>query len=292
SGQIYNLYAQDEHRLSDKFKVVGGLHFNYYSYTTGRVMPKGALIWSPYRGGTYKAIVSRGFRSPTFYELTFTDGSLYAGNPDLKPELITSYDIITSHEFPYGFFVDVAYNYSEITDLIQQAYIDISDPSHPGGSFPAEVFQFRNSGDQITNSFELGLRRSPVYRLSGFANITYQNLHVCNHEGSETSFNSPKWLGNLGLTYQLMEGKLIASAKVQYVGARAMWDETWMDEAIVTDMYLRSGALFKGVKATVGVKNLFDTKYAVPISPDYAPSVSIDRPGRSLYLNFRTTTNW
>jgi iron complex outermembrane receptor protein len=171
-GQIYNLYAQDEFNLSPAVKLVGGLHFNYYTYTTGKVMPKGALILTPYPGGTWKFIASRGFRSPTFYEMTFEDGQFYYHNYDLVPELITNYEIIASQQFPYGLTLGAAANTSRVTDLIQLNRINSSDPAYPGGSYGEEVLQFRNSGQIRVNSFELSLRGNPIYRLSGFANLT------------------------------------------------------------------------------------------------------------------------
>jgi len=292
NGGIYNLYAQYEHRLSETVKAVGGLHFNYYSYTTGRVMPKGALIFTPYAEGTYKLIVSRGFRSPTFYEISFDDGDYFIGNADLNPELITSYELISAHELPYGVFVEVAANHSRISDLILQTVIDESDPAHPGDDYLEEISQFRNAGKMKSSSIAFSLRRNPIYRLNGFANVTYQKLEVLDEQQSSEPFNSPRWLGNAGLTYQVIPNRLSVSTKTNYISSRRSWDGNNMDAHTTVDLYARIGGLLDFLDITAGINNIFDESYRVPLSYDYAPSTSIERPGRSLYVNARTTVDW
>lgn len=291
-GQIYNLYAQDEHRLSDKLKFVGGLHFNYYTYTTGKVMPKAAMIFQPNQHSTYKLIASRGFRSPTFYEITFDDGDFFIGNDNLDPELITSYELITSHEFSYGFSAQLAGNYSKMTDLILQTVIDNTDPAHPGGDYLDEVSQFRNFGEMTTQSVELSLHRSPIYGLGGFANVTYQEVKVKGVDQDTKPFNSPNWLGNFGLTYQVVPGRLLVSSKVNYIGALRLWDGASVDERFVVDANLNIKKIAGAFDAVLGVKNVLDEDYRVPLNYDWAPTTSIKRPGRSVYAKLTTSLGW
>jgi iron complex outermembrane receptor protein len=291
-GQIYNLYAQDEMRLSPKVKFVGGLHFNYFSYTTGRVMPKLAVIFHPHKQGSLKLIASRGFRSPTFYEITFDDGDFFIGNPDLAPELITSYELISTHEFPYGFSLEMAGNHSRMTDLILQTVIDESDPAHPGGRYLEEISQFRNLGRMNSNSIEISVQRSPVYCLSGLANLTYQTTEVTGASDTDALFNSPQWLGNFGLAYRFMDGYIQTSARVNYIGSRRLWDGTHLDGCATVDANINFNGILNLFDGVIGIKNLLDEDYEVPLHYDYAPSTSIKRPGRSAYVKLTSTLGW
>ena len=292
-GQIYNMYAQDEYNLSPAIKLVGGLNFNYYTYTTGRTMPKGALILTPYRGGTWKFIASRGFRSPTFYEMTYEDGSFYYSNPDLVPELITNYEVIASHEFPYGVTLVTAANTSHITDLIQLNLVDSTDPAHPGGSYGEEVLQFRNGGRMRVNGFELSLRGNPIYSLSGFANLTWQDVELLERsDASGELCNSPRWLANIGLNWQFVPERLSCAIRTQHVSSRHLWDGSELAGTWLTDVTIRARNVFGRLELGFGVKNLFDLHHRVPLSFDYAPSVSIEQPGRSVVMTVRTTTGW
>ena len=282
-GQIYNVYGQYEHVFSPWLQAAAGLHFNHHTYTTGRVTPKAALIVQPYATGTYKLIASQGFRSPTFYELTFDDGQFFIDNPDLKPELITSVEFLSAQEFPYGISLDVAANHSWLDDLILQTVIDQSDPAYPGGSYNDEISQFRNTGKMQTTSIEVAIRRHSAYRLSWFANTTFQELWIADQSSSEP-FNSPRWLANAGVAYQLIRGKATASLRASHVSSRTLWDGSTLAARTVLDANLNVTRLFKVAELSVGVRNLTGLHYAVPLGYDYAPSTKIQQPGRSFHF--------
>ncbi|PKK83223.1 MAG: hypothetical protein CVT49_09455 [candidate division Zixibacteria bacterium HGW-Zixibacteria-1] len=288
-GRIYNLYIQNDYSFGNHLKIVGGLHLNHYTYTTGKAMPKAALVYTPYSAGTYKLIVGRGFKSPSFYELTFTDGTFYAANPDLKPELITNYEVVASHSLPHGLYLDIAANYSRVTNQIVQTIVDSSDPDHPGGDFLDEISQFHNIGRRQIRSAELTIRRKSVYRLSGLAGITYQEVSSTEESAISRQFNSPRWLGNAGLNYQLVPERLNASVRVSYIAHRYTWDGSQIPEMLTIDMSLCGTNIIRGTAMTVGIKNLLNRDNPIPFSYDYAPSRSIQGTGRSLYIRLESS---
>ena len=285
NGRIYNLYVQNEFTVSPRLKVVGGLHLNHYTYTTGKTMPKGAVVFNPYKGGTYKLIFARGFRSPTFYELTFTDGEFYAANPNLKPELMTNYEFCNSHSLQHGFSVDLSVSYNRVLNQIAQAVVDESDPQHPGGDFLSEVLQFQNIGERDIWSAELAFRRNSVYRLSGFASFTYQKVEQKDEVTSSVrQFNSPEWLATAGLTYRFSSDKSLISGKVSFIDRRYAWDETLLPVTWTVDGSFRTNNLFMGIDLTIGIKNILNRENQIPLAVDYAPSTTIQGPGRAVYL--------
>lgn len=287
-GQIYNVFVQDEHRFSDKLKAVGGMHFNYFTYTTGRVVPKGAIIYSPYKGATYKFIASQGFRSPTFYEMTFDDSYYYLQNRDLKPELITSYEFITTHKFAYGISAEVSANHSIFTDLILSTIIEDTDPAHPGGTYLSEITQFQNSGKIKSTSLDFSLRRNPLYRLSGFLNVTYQKLKLADYSEGSHAFNSPKWLGNIGVTYQFVKNSFSGTLWANYKSDFYLWDETKEDGHLVFNANLNFNNVLGHIDITTGLHNVLNTKYNIPLGWDYDPSTTIQAPRRSIFVKLKT----
>jgi outer membrane receptor protein involved in Fe transport len=290
-GQIYNAYTQYEHSFSEHFVAVGGFHFNYYSYTTGRMMPKGALIFKPNKSSTYKLIASRGFRSPTFYEITYDDHSYYINNPDLNPETITSFELISIQNFPYGISVVLGANYGKIYDLILHTIIDDTDPDYPEDDFYLdEVGQFRNAGEMRSSGLEVSISRNPVYTLSGFFNFTYQDLRILDDEQDDVIFNSPHWLANAGISYHLNRDKLLLSTRINYTSARKLIDYSTLESVVLTDLNLSIRNILGEADITIGVKNVFDKDNFAPIGWDYEPSVKIQRPGRSVFINFRLSS--
>jgi len=285
NGQIYNIYTQLDHRLMPWAKVVGGLHFNYFTYTTGKMTPKAALILNPYNHATYKILFSRGFRSPTFYELTFDDSWFYVGNEDLKPEEITNLEVVSSHELPHGLSVDFAVYHSTTDNLIVQATFDSTDAAYPiGGNYNETVSQFRNRGTIKSQGLELSLRRSSAYRLSGFFNLTYEKTQQYEDQQRYDLSNSPRWLANAGLHWFVIPRKLAMSAIVRYIDSRMLWDGSMLNSRTITDFNLGVPSLFGIFNCSLGITNFFDVRYRIPVSEDYSPSTSFEAPRRSIIL--------
>jgi outer membrane receptor protein involved in Fe transport len=65
-----------------------------------------------------------------------------------------------------------------------------------------------------------------------------------------------------------------------------------MDESFVVDLSVRAKDMIRGIGASFGIRNLFDEDHRAPLSIDYAPSTTIARPGRSVYMQLSTSTGW
>ena len=82
------VYAYAQQTLFDKLTVSAGLRLENNSKFGNELIPIGGLTYNLSRETTFKASVSKGFRSPTVMELY-----LYAPNPNLQPERMVNYEI-------------------------------------------------------------------------------------------------------------------------------------------------------------------------------------------------------
>jgi iron complex outermembrane receptor protein len=82
------LYAYAQQKLVDKFTLSAGLRLENNSKFGNELIPLGGLTYNLSDNTTFKASVSKGFRSPTIVELY-----LFAPNPDLQPERMMNYEI-------------------------------------------------------------------------------------------------------------------------------------------------------------------------------------------------------
>ena len=65
-----------------------------------------------------KALYGQAFRAPNAYELYYTDGSTSRANPSLKPEKITTYELVFEKYFRNSLrFITSAY-YFKVKDII------------------------------------------------------------------------------------------------------------------------------------------------------------------------------
>ena len=82
------VYAYAQQTLFEKLTVSGGLRLENNSKFGNELVPMGGLTYGLTDQTSFKASVSKGFRSPTIMEMY-----LYAPNPDLKPERLVNYEI-------------------------------------------------------------------------------------------------------------------------------------------------------------------------------------------------------
>jgi iron complex outermembrane receptor protein len=81
------VYAYAQQTLFEKLNLSAGLRLEHNSKYGSELVPFAGLTYNPTENTTFKANVSKGFRSPTIMELY-----LYAPNPDLKPERMMNYE--------------------------------------------------------------------------------------------------------------------------------------------------------------------------------------------------------
>lgn len=81
-------YVYTQQMLVDMITLSGGLRWDHSNLWGTQWVPTAGLAISPVAATTFKASVSKGFRSPTVMEMY-----LYAPNPDLKPEKMINYEI-------------------------------------------------------------------------------------------------------------------------------------------------------------------------------------------------------
>ncbi len=87
---IYEIgfYSYYQHMLNDKFSISAGIRLDNNSVFGNTVSPFGGFTFLANESTSFKASISRGFRSPTILELY-----LFAPNPDLSAENIISYEL-------------------------------------------------------------------------------------------------------------------------------------------------------------------------------------------------------
>jgi outer membrane receptor protein involved in Fe transport len=81
-------YTYAQQNLLDKLTVSAGLRLENNSNYGSEWVPLAGINYNPTGCTTFKALVSKGFRSPTIMELY-----LFAPNEDLKPEKMINYEI-------------------------------------------------------------------------------------------------------------------------------------------------------------------------------------------------------
>ncbi len=269
----YAFYAQDEyHFLPPLTLTLGGRYDAYPDDSVSRITPRAALVWTATKQTTVKLLYGQAFRAPSQYEETYPAGSgVGVANPNLRPEQITTYELVTEQDFRHGLFGRLAVFHNEVTDLIGATVNN------------ATQIIFENAFSVRTTGVEAELDQRFANGVRGFVNGTWQRSDF----STGPPINSPEWIANLGVVTPIIGEKLSASLRENFVSdrpTRVAGLDT--DDAFITTVTLRSENALPHWTFLLSAENLFDQHYGVPSGPDGTVNI-IPQPGRVIW--FRAT---
>ncbi len=250
-SHLWALYAQDEYRMFDTVLLNIGVRHDYYSTFGGETNPRLALIYSPFDKTTFKLLYGTAFRTPNVYEFFYDDGATQKANPDLKPEKITTYELV--YEQYLGSYVRSslsAFRY-RIKDLITS----ITDPADG-------LFQFENVNRVEATGGELEVEGAWPNGMRCRISYTYQK--ATDMSTGELLTDSPEHLAKINVVLPVYKEWLFADPEVQYTSRRKTSAGNYADDFVVANLTIFGRDLAKGLDASVSVYNLFDKKYGDP----------------------------
>ncbi|MCG6553071.1 MAG: TonB-dependent receptor [Candidatus Magnetominusculus sp. LBB02] len=264
------VYAQDELKILNNLILNAGLRYDYYSTFGGTLNPRMAMIYNPIDSTTIKLLYGRAFRAPTTYELYYNDGGVtQKTNPDLRPELIETYELILGQSLGLGYLLEASLFYNDIKNLITLE----TDPTDG-------LLVFRNQGNLTTKGIELQIDKQWDNKVKGSVGYTFQQTK--DEQTNQDVTNSPQHLLKAKLMVPLISNKLFAGIEEQFTSRRMMSNGEFAGSFYITNLTLSSSNYIKGMEASMSVYNLFNKKYTDPAPPQNLQS-AIEQDG----INFR-----
>jgi iron complex outermembrane receptor protein len=265
--QIMAGYVQGEFEIFEFLRIVLGGRVDDYSDLKAEWSPRVAVVVTPFEGTVLKALYGQAFRAPNAYERVYDNGGLLGrvvscrrgcagsqrlailGNEDLEPETITTWEAIWDQAL-FG-------NTRMVVSLYQYEIDDIIAPIYAG---PAAL-QYQNLGEVRSRGVEVMVQTRLKNGIWG--HVGFSALRAEDRETGRRIENSPRYLGNLGVSVPLFSEHLFASSELQVVSGRETIDGDELSTSYNTNLVL----IYKPVKwanATFGIYNLFDEDQTVP----------------------------
>lgn len=262
------LYAQDEIMLHENLKFNAGGRYDHYSTVGDAVNPRLALIYTPRPETALKLLYATAFRTPNAYELYYTSTDMKP-NQNLKPEEITSHELVIEHQLQPNLRLTASAYYNQIRNLIDQ----VIDPADG-------LLMFQNTGQTKAKGVEFEAERAWADDTRLRASYAWQ---LSRDQGSGVELlNSPRHLAKLNYSVPLFDNKLRSGAELQYTGSRKTLAGGSAGGHAVANLTLTSQKLAQGLELSASIYNLFDRHYADPGRPEHLQDV-IPQDGR----NFR-----
>jgi len=237
---------------------------NYDSRDASSFSPKAAIVYKPFDKTTLRTSIGKAFRAPTVYDLyrtwTASSGTTYAGNPDLKPETTTSWDLGVEQRLWTGAKANATYFENHIKDMIYRK------------SVAPTLQENINAGKALIKGVELEAEQRFDKWLRLFANFTYTNAKIKENDAKPSTVGKkltdvPERMFNTGA--ELEKGDFTASATGRYISKRYSNDE---NKDVVNNVYTSYDPYFtadakvsykitKNAVVSLSVNNIFDKNY-------------------------------
>ncbi|MDO9548056.1 MAG: TonB-dependent receptor [Candidatus Marinimicrobia bacterium] len=272
---ITSLYLQDDYQITEKLGLITGVRFDKHSETKSTLTPRLGIIYNASCASTFKLLYGSAFRTPNVYEARYEDPDIAKGNPALKPEKITTGELVWEQKVSsVGFSVLSLYRYS-MDNLIDQ---DI-DPED-------SLLQFINLSDIRAQGIEWGLRSNLKNGLSAYLNMNLQQSY--DYETEEALSNTPEFILKAGVSFPLISKIIVYSEGVYETGRLSLYG-TDTGAFFLCNAGLNVRHIWNGLSLSLRVRNLFDSEVKLPGSYDHEQDLIV-QPGR--YIGISINYSW
>ncbi len=275
----------------ENLSVTAGVRYDHYNEVQSSVTPRLGIVYAPTEKLYFKALYGKGFDAPEFAQLYSRNNPVARGNPDLKPEKITTIEGLMGYNFADNIKSSITFFHNEAKDLIQ-----------------SQEGVVENVGKMKSHGLEFELKAGMDQLKYVYVNATWQDVENTTREtiisegGKEYTQDDyfpggvPSFIANAGVNYDLFDW-MIANASLNWVGERKRSDKKkWNGETLVagddrdpvTDRLLLNAAVtfrnfYKGLEARISGYNLLNQDHR---DPDMDGSLANDmpRPGVSFLV--------
>lgn len=278
--QVGAVYALADVAASEAVRLNGGVRLDGYSTFGSSLNPRAAVILRPYERGNLKILGGKAFRAPSIYELYYNDGGYtQVASPNLAPESMYSFEVEHSHRFSPTVTGLVAVYANYVTNLIV---------SRGGGTSDDPLHYVNSTSPMLSLGGEIGVRREwrqgwmlqGSYGLQRSRYLASGSLHDLlafkRDPGLRNVENSPDHLASIKAAAPLFARGLTAATRLTFEGPR--YDRYELptdpaqektDPAVIWDVVFSGREDRWGVRYSVGVYNVTDWRFALPVSNEF-----------------------
>ena len=273
------IYLQDEFSIGDLDITLGGRLDDHDSFGS-EFSPRAYGVYNLTDNWVIKGGVGRSFKAPSIYQSDDTYGVLacrgmctLVGNPNLKPETATSYEIGTLYQNERLEAGIMLFN-NDIDDMI------ITDTWRVG--YRPAVMTYSNVSKARVQGYELQGRYNLSDTMGLRANYTYSDAE--DRDTDEQLRNSPQHVANIGFDWQAMPD-LGLNLDYQYTGSQLLYVSAAQPNVESGAFHqLNLGARYQATRELslkAGMNNLTNEK-----RDDVAQSVDNILMGRTVFVGF------
>ncbi len=178
------IYIISQQYFTHKFVLNGGLRYENNSKFGNEIVPQIGMAYHIDDNNTVKAVVSKGFRSPTVKDLYMFP----VRNPDLKPEILWNYEIGFLNHFSEFISLETAFFIAEGDNIIVQQGVAPNAKLRNAGSFThkgiellSKIIASKNMNFTVSYTYldpDNQTKSNPRHKFFAEANYNISNVDV------------------------------------------------------------------------------------------------------------------
>ena len=278
--QSWATYLQAEYHPLKELGITSGFRYDKHSIYGGVISPRLGIVFNPTKRLTFKGLYGEAFYGPSIHETYYVKKDSSYGNPELKPEIIKTYEFALGYRQSRLFSTNIIFFQNTLTDII--AY-KMTEPGQIVGNWgdytPTKASnQYNNIGKAQVRGVEAKFRSMPYKNLDLYLYLTFRDPK--NLDNDTRLENTPRFVWGGAFNLFLFD-RLNVNLNMRYLGDRISIREKdrknppyptlYMDLDRKTDPYYVANltlkvedAFLKGLELRASVNNLFDKEYYDP----------------------------
>ena len=266
----WSIYAQDEYSILRNLILNAGARFDHFGTFGSTTNPRVALIYAPAEKTAIKLIYGTAFRAPNNFELYYQVANSQIANPNLRPEKISTYELVLEQYFGRHLRGTAAAFYNRIRNLIEQQ----TDPD-------TGLLIFKNTDKVEAKGLEFELEWVLDGGYKARASYTVQDAK--DKTDNDTLVNSPRHLAKVNVTLPVWSDKLFTGIEEQFMSSRRTLMGAKIGNVYLTNVTLFTQKIIKNLEFSGSIYNLFDKKYGDPGGEEHLQDI-IEQDGRSFRI--------
>jgi outer membrane receptor for ferrienterochelin and colicins len=255
---VFAIYANDNIQLlGELLDLSFGVSQDFYSNSMKSTNPRVSLIIDPKEGTVFKLLFGQAFRRPNIYETQYYDANYQIKSDNLKPERITTYEIVYDQMITDYLIMSISVYHYDLEDIIENFEIR------------PELNVFRNFSTTSANGIEFNLNY--VYKnINSYFNYSFMKNQSKNND---LKISYPKNLFKFGCSWKPYK-ELTASMSLTYETERATKSavETQTPAFLLLNLYFtheikfsdNSNEFYNNMALSIRLNNILDTQYYHP----------------------------
>ncbi|MBV8781616.1 MAG: TonB-dependent receptor [Phycisphaerae bacterium] len=250
SYSSFGLFVEGEQKVTSWLTVTVGGRFDEVQRVGTNLSPRVAVVVTPTKQDTIKALYGSAFRSPTLADLLYATPppSGVIANPDLHPEKIATYELAWEHQYKNGWQTTLNGYLWNLTNPVDTAVL-------PDGST-----QQQNGGALWAHGVEAEIDKRWESGASFRAYATYSRATDDNGILS----HSPEWITGTSFAVPVLWKNTFLAVEPQIVGSMKNDLGEYVSPTFVTNVIFTSRDVCKGLTFQAGVYNLFANYARLP----------------------------